>query len=76
MSGQENAKDVRKSATGVHAVKEAAKIEEQFRDEDMKIKCLEIVMSHGRDNDKSFPWNTAQKYYLWIKYGNPDMKVL
>ena len=60
---------------GVHKIAAEAKIKEQFRDEDIKLKCIEIVMAHGRDNDKSMPWNTAQRYFLWIKYGKPDMEV-
>lgn len=60
---------------GVHKIRELTKAEEKFRDEDIKLECLRIVMSHGREQDKSMPWNTAQKYYLWIKYGNPNMEI-
>ena len=61
---------------GVHKINAEAKIAEAFRDEDIKLKCLEIVMAHGNDNLKATPWNTAQRYYLWIKCGQPDMQVL
>jgi hypothetical protein len=61
---------------GVHKIAAEGKIKEAFRDEDIKLKCLEIVMAHGTDNLKATPWNTAQRYFAWIKYGNPDIQVL
>lgn len=60
---------------GVKTIEAEGKIAEKFRDEDIKLKCLEVVMAHGREQDKAFPWNTAQKYFLWIKYGNPNIEV-
>ena len=61
---------------GVHKINAEAKIKEAFRDEDIKLKCLEIVMAHGNDNLKAMPWKTAVRYFHWIKYGNPDIEVL
>ena len=61
---------------GVHKINAEAKIAEKFRDEDIKLKCLEIVMAHGADNLKAMPWKTANRYYHWIKYDKPDMQVL
>jgi len=49
--------------------------QEARQDETMKLECLKLVMEHGKDNDRSMPWNTAQRYYMWIKYGNPDLEV-
>ena len=61
---------------GVHKINAEAKIAEAFRDEDIKLKCLELVMAYGADNLKATPWKTAQRYYAWIKYGQPDIQVL
>lgn len=49
--------------------------EEKMHDQEMKLGCLKLVMEFGHENNKSMPWNFAQKLYLWVKYNNPDMEV-
>ena len=60
---------------GIIKIREEAKFEEKFRDEDIKLKCLEIIMAHGRDQDKAMPWNFGQRMFTWVKYNNPDMEI-
>jgi hypothetical protein len=50
------------------------KWEEEQQDELLKLECLKLVKVYGEPNETAMPWNVAQKYFLWIKYGNPDME--
>ena len=52
------------------------KWKEEMQDELIKLECLKIVMGQSNDQLKAMPWNTAQRYFTWIKYGNPDMETL
>jgi hypothetical protein len=61
---------------GVQKIRAEGKIEEQFRDEDLRMECIKAVMRHGREQDQAFPWNHATKLFYWVKYQKPDMQVL
>jgi hypothetical protein len=52
------------------------KWKEEQQDEILKLECLKLVMGQDNDNLKAMPWKTAQRYFTWVKYGNPDMEVL
>lgn len=65
----------KKEPNGYHVRKEKEKLQERIRDERIKLQLLEIVMAHGREQDKSMPWNFANKLFTYVKYGNPDMEI-
>jgi len=61
---------------GVHTDNAERKWQEERQDELIKIRCIELVMQYASENHKNLPWKQAQRYYLWVKYNNPDMEVL
>lgn len=63
---------------GIQTDNAERKWKEEQQDELIKLECLKIVMgqNYNQDQLKATPWVTAQRYFTWIKYGNPDMQVL
>jgi len=61
---------------GIQTDNAQRKWESEQQDELIKLECLKLVKVHGAENEKMMPWNVAQRYFLWIKYGNPDMEIM
>lgn len=60
---------------GIKKLELIANAEEKKQDKDIKLKCLDMVMAHGNEQERACPWLKGAKLFNWIKFNNPDIEV-